>query len=306
MARSFGDGGGGSVEQAPRYIKSQERYLNQLTGLLGQQLGQGVPAYPGQLTPGLSQFQQQAFGQMGGITPPTDYYNSVLGLADPGAASRMMGGAETALGGAMQPFDTDAFMQTLEPGRQLALRTFNQDVIPGIMERYIGSQGTSDSGAALRALAREGSNLSLGLSAQAMPYLFQGQENQLGRQMQGAGQLAGMSMLPGQQVGQAQGIEGNYLNQLLGMGGIERGVQAEQMQEPYQKWLSTQGYNNPWVQQFIGPALGAQAFDSFYEQGRASPWAALAGGGLGYLAGPALGMTGPVGALLGMSMESLF
>jgi hypothetical protein len=48
--------------------------------------------------------------------------------------------------------------------------------------------------------------------------------------------------------------QAGMLNQVLGMGDYQRGMEGEQNQEGYQKWLSGQDYNNPWLG-FLGTAL---------------------------------------------------
>ena len=262
--KRFGDSGGG-VEQVSNWTPGQSALFDQITASLGQQWGQSVPGYQGQLTPAISELQQAGFRGMGNLTPGTDYFQNVLGYSDPQAASRMMGGAEQAMGQSMQPFNQDQFRQQMQPMADFAGQQFNDYTVPAIMERYAGANA-ADSGAAQRALGRAGNDMSLGLSAQMAPYLYQGNEAALNRQQQGGQALAGMSMIPGQNLSQAAGLSSGLSQALLGAGGQQRQIAGEQLGEQGQKWQQAQAYNNPWLQ-YLSTALNSQPFDSFYGQG---------------------------------------
>jgi len=249
-----GGGGGSDMEYFDPFMGTGYRELfKKLTQYMKPQVG-GVTAYPGQMVPGPSGLQQQGFDVAQGLTPIAsggqEYFQSALEGADPSAPGRAMGMAETGLQDIMQPFDPSMVMEGLQPGKELALDTFFRDIVPGLKEHYVDRAGTADAGALNRSLAREGSNLSLGLGAQSFPYLFQGQQNQLGRQQTGVNQAMNLAGLPGSVLGQAGQIGGmgtDMMSQLLNAGGVQRGISGEQMGEAAGKWQFEQPWASPWT-----------------------------------------------------------
>jgi len=55
------------VEQMMQYTPQQMQLLTQLGGILGGQMGKGIPGYEGPLTPGASPLQSQIFGLVGDL-----------------------------------------------------------------------------------------------------------------------------------------------------------------------------------------------------------------------------------------------
>jgi hypothetical protein len=250
----FGGGGSSTKTVDPWSGTGMRELFKGYTDYLSPFVG-GVSAYPGQLTPGPSPLQQTGFDVAQGLTPMAtggqQYFGDIYGQMDVGAPSRAMGTAESALADVMAPYDPEMAKQTLEPARQLALDTYFRDIVPGLKESYVSRAGTADAGALNRAFAREGSNLSLGLSNQLAQLLYSGSEAQKNRQQAGVGQAMQLAGLPGQVLGQAGQIGGmstDALAQMLSMGTMQRGITQEQMYEPYQKWATEQPYNNPWTQ----------------------------------------------------------
>ncbi len=248
--------------------------LSQLMRLLGGQIGQGVQPYPGQITPEASMLQRQGFDIAGQI---------------PGQLGGLQDISMQALQRTMQPFDPATAMQTMEPARQLGLRTFERDVIPMLSEKFLAGTGARGSGSFARELSRGGQDLSLGLSAQLAPYLFAGEQAQRQRE----------AMVPGI-AGQAAGIPGIGLQALMGAGQQQRGIQAERFQEPYQKWAASQPYANPWLN-FLGTGLGTQAIENIVQPAMFQQPQMQMGGGGGLMSAllPALGTA--AGGFLGGS-----
>ena len=52
----------------------------------------------------------------------------------------------------------------------------------------------------------------------------------------------------------------------LNIGGVQRGIESEKLQEEFQKWLFSQPFNNPIVQNFLPFALQEPGFDFFRTQ----------------------------------------
>lgn len=272
-AAALGRGGGGGVSQVDPFAGTGMRDLfKKFTQWLQPQVG-GVTPYPGQMVPGPSGLQQMGFDVAQGLTPIAsggqEYFGDILGRTDVEAPGRAMGMAERGLSDVLAPFDPSMVTEGLEPGRQLALDTYFRDIVPGLKESYVNRAGTADAGALDRALAREGSRLSLGLGAQSFPYLFQGQQNQFGRQQTGVNQAMNLAGMPGSVLGQAGQIGGmgaDILSQQMNIGGIQRGITGEQMGEPYQKWQMQQPYNNPYARMIASLSGGAPQMDYIAQQ----------------------------------------
>ncbi|KKK48429.1 hypothetical protein LCGC14_3145200, partial [marine sediment metagenome] len=198
MGDLFGGGGGDAdVQQATTLTPGQGTLLETLTKLLGGQVGQGITPFQGQRPGevGFGPLQQQAFDLAGGLGPGIGaglgLFGPSFGSFDPQQGQGLLQQGQQAVQGATQPFDPQSIISALEPGRQLALRTFNRDIVPNILERFGATSGSS--GALNRAFAEAGEGLSLGLGAQAAGPLIQGQQNQLNRQLAGGQALAGFA-----------------------------------------------------------------------------------------------------------------
>ena len=279
-------GGGDEVTQQSTITPGQRSLLDQLTDLLGGQIGQGVTPFQG-TRPGEVPFgplQQQAFGLAGGlgqgISQGIDIFGQTLGQFDPSQGQGFLGQA----GGALQrglDFDpTQSIQDAFAPSRQLALNTFNQQTVPNLLERFGATSGSS--GALNQALSEAGANLSLGLSAQTAPFIGQAALNQPGQQFQGANIGANLAQLPGVLAGQGTAIGGqatDLLSQLFNIGGLQQGQQAGVAGANQARFQEAQPQNNPFLS-LLSQALGTQAFENVFQQG--SP-------GLGGQLLPALG-----------------
>ena len=272
FVRFFG-GGGTEFEQYDPYAGTGVRDLySQLSEILSGQMGQGITPYGGQIVPGASQLQQQGFGLAQGLGPLAtgagQFFGDVLGQQAAG------GGQYQQLAGQgiqdiMQPWDPASATQMWETAfKAPAMQTWQQDVIPSIMERYAG-QGAADSGAMGRTLARSGQELTTGLGGQLAQLLYGGQQAHLGRQQTGVGQAMGMAALPGQiagQAGQVGGMGTDILSQMLNIGGQQRGIAGEQLGEPYMKYQQSQPWANPYLLNFLGAGLGQPPMGTIAQQ----------------------------------------
>ena len=279
--------GGGSMSQASTLTPGQKDLLEKLTSLLGGQVGQGVTPYQG-LRPGEVPFgplQQQALGLAGGMgqnigvlgggfQQGMGLFNQALSGYDPSQGQGFLGQAGQALQQGLGFDPTQSILQALEPGRQLALNTFNQDIIPDLMERFGATSGQS--GGLNRALSEAGANLSLGLGAQAAPWLGQAALMQPGLQMQGAGMAGNLAQMPSMLAGQGAqlggmgigmlGQQSDLLSQLMNMGGLQQQQQAGVAGAEQARWQEAQGWANPWLSQYGPLALGTSAVENVYQQ----------------------------------------
>lgn len=307
--RRYKGGGGTSVERVDPWEGTGYREMfKQFTDWLKPSIGAVTP-YPGQMVPGPSGLQQAGFDVAQGLTPIASggqqYFGGMLGQADPSAPGRAMGMAETGLQDVMQSFDPSTVTEGLQPGKELALDTYFRDIIPALKEQYVAGAGTADTGALDRAMAREGGRLSLGLGAQAYPYLYGGQQAQLGRQQQGVGQAMNLAQLPGSVLGQAGQVGGmgtDLLSQALNIGGVQRGIAGEQMGEEAGKWQFQQPWASPWTD-VLSRLQGAAPQYDYYSQGQAPGMFSQMMPGLGAFMGTEKGsgmLSSGIGALGGL------
>lgn len=270
-----GGGGGGGFSQQPTLTKQQKALLNNLisgiqTGAFpGGQLG-GITPFGGQRVAEFGPLQQQGFGLAGGlgqgIGAGIDIFGQSLAGFDPSQAQGFLGQGADFLTQAGQGLDPQRILDALEPGRQLALNTFEQDIVPFLGERFGATSGAS--GAFNKQLAESGANLALGISAQAAPFLGQAALQQPGLDLSAAGRAGEFAQLPGQlalqggQIG-SQGVD--LLSQLFNIGGLQQGQQQAQLGAAQQVFNEQQAFNNPFLN-LLGPALNTQAFQTSFQQ----------------------------------------
>jgi hypothetical protein len=261
----FGGGGGGGFEatQVPTLIPEQRDLLELINNFLsGQFQGgqlQGITPFQG-IRPGEVPFgplQQQGFGLAGGLAP-------VIGQAlqfDPTQGQGLFGTAQGALQQGLGFDPTQDILKAFEPSRQLALRGFQEDIVPNLLERFGATSGPS--GALNRALSEAGADLELGLSAQTAPFIGQAALQQPGLQFQGAGLGGNLAQLPGilAQQGTRLGAQGtDLLSQLFNIGGLQQQLPRGVAGAEQARFLEGQPQANPFLAQFGPLALGTQAF----------------------------------------------
>ena len=192
---------------------------------------------------------------------------------------QQMGG--DALRKVMEDFDPEQITQIMKPVGDYATDVFKQDITPWVAEKYADSMG----GAFPRALAKEGGRLSLGMASEFAPYQFGASEAHKNRLMGVPGEAQRMGLMGGDVLNQAISGAGQLPMQLaaggFGAGGIQRQIAGEQMGGAQQMWGEAQPYNNPWLANYLGTALG-QYTDT-----------AQQGPGMGAL------MMGPLSSMLG-------
>ena len=319
----FGGGGGGGadIQQAEVLSKPQKDFLNQLLSGLGPLTGQALTPTGAQQFAPISGLQQQAFGGFGALGGLGQQGLGIAGQGlagfDPSISQGFLGQAGGALQRGLQPVDTQAISAAFEPSRRLATETFQQQIVPDLLERFGATSGGS--GALQEQLARAGERLGLGLRAQEAPFIGQAALQAPGLQQAGAGLAGNLAQLPGVLAGQSLGFGAagsDLLGQLLNVGGIQRGIaqqpltaQFQAAQQPAQLLgqfgplgLGTQAFQNfatqqqPGLFQSLLPALGSFAGS----QGFANILGGFGGSrGLGGVGPPAPG-TGLLGGLGGL------
>lgn len=286
-AAAIGRGGGGGVSQQSTLTPGQRKLLEQMTGSLGQQWGQGLTPYGGQRVAPFSPLQQQSFDMMGGMGsmfgPAQDITQQALGQYSPAQGQRAqqlgMGGLEQM----MQPFDPSRISQAMKPVGDYAMSQYKEELVPWLAEKYGPALGAKSSGAFGRELAKGGERLGMGLASQFAPYQMQGFENQMNRMAQGVPMSQQMAMGPMNMLNQTLGGVGQFPFQMaqgmMGAGGVQQAQSQAELGAGQQYWQEAQPWQNPWLN-FLGPALGKQGVENVYKQG---------GPGMGAMMAPMLG-----------------
>ena len=277
----FGGGGGGggfTATQVPTLTSGQGGLLDLITSFLsGQFQGgqlQGITPFQG-TRPGEVPFgplQQQAFGLAGGLAPGIgaglDVFGQAISGFDPTQGQGFLGQAGQALGRGLGFDPTQDILQAFEPSRRLAMRGFQENIVPNLLERFGATSGPS--GPLNRALAEAGAGLELGLSAQTAPFIGQAALQQPGLQFAGAqlgGQLAGVPGQLAQQGAQLGGMGTDLLTQLFNIGGLQQQLPRGIAGAEQARFQEAQPQANPFLSRFGGLALGTPAFTTVLEPG---------------------------------------
>lgn len=228
----FGGSTDPQFKQMSTLTPEQLQILNQLTGVLSGQIGQGVSSYPGAYTPGATGNQKQIY----------ELVNSLLSGKGP-----LQGEGMDSLKSLMQPYDdTGATNYWNEAIKKPALDTWSEDTVPQIMEQF-AAYDAAGSGPAMKAVANSGADLNANLGSTLASVLFQDKNAWQNRQL--SADTAGLQ------------YPQTLINSVLGAATQERGIQSEQGQEGYQDWMMEQSWANPWLQQ-LGLGLGTKAFEN--------------------------------------------
>lgn len=272
-ARYFSGGGGGDVEQVSTLTGGQEDLLDQLTKLLSGELGKGAPVFGGERVAGLSPLQQQSFGAAGGALPLAQ---QAFGFGT--SLPQAFGQAQDQLTKTLQDFDPQSTISNFAPARDVAVRNFQDVVVPSILERFAGANAVGSS-AAPQAVADAGADLSGNLSAQLGQLLQQGEQSQLNRQQAGIGQALQVGQAPLQFTQQAGQAGLGLLGGVADFGAQQRALEQQRLNAARSRFQEGQASSNPFLN-LLPTALGTSAFENVAQQG---------GGGLGDVLGGAFG-----------------
>ena len=260
---SGGGGGGGGVTQAPLMTWDQQNLLHMLTSKVAGELNLGVPAYEGEIAPGASELQQQAFdkAKLLGTTDRDVQRQEALarGLADPNYRFR--------------PEDYEKYYD--EKVRKPSEMEWKRDVLPQILHQY-GSGG--DTGALARALSMSGADLQTNRDAQRAQMGLEGLKAEQ-TAMEGY-----YNRIPA--VGAAD-LKDQYSSILTqaSLGDTQRNIKGQQNAADLWKWEYSRPYNNPWVTQYSQLALGSQSQQPIYIPPAQGGSGGGGGGAGGYLQG---------------------
>ena len=237
----------GGPEKINVYSRQQNDYLEGLGNVLNQQIGQGVEAYGGQITPDATANQQAAFQGGAGL------FADPRGTVDPtGAINTLMSGKPAFQ---VDPAQREAYYQDafVNPARQQM-----RDALQQVDSRYgtgFGSAGTHGA-AAYRTVG----DFETALSGQRAGLLWGDEQAR-----RGAAEAGMQRMVPGAELGTRsnvalQGDRRANLGMQATLGGEERSIAGQQLGEDYNKWQTAQAYNNPWVQGYGAQLLNASPY----------------------------------------------
>jgi hypothetical protein len=254
------------VQQISTLTPEQRSLLDNLTKLVGGQVGQGVSGYGGQTVADVNANQSDVFGSagaLGGIANKAlGASSTIMDYYDPAMSSRVGGQAESSLSDILKKFDPTAANDAFTKGVQApTIAAWERDVLPKIMEKFAGANA-GNSGAINRTLARSGADLSANLGASRATNLFNQQNAYEGRRLQGLGMAPSIAGISNQNIslaGQAASLGSSALSTQLGIGGTQRGIEQESLDSLLAKYETQQAYNNPWLK-FLPTALNTTAF----------------------------------------------
>lgn len=243
----------------------QMNLLNSATNKVTLGLGQGVPQYQGQITPGATQNQMSAFSRVGGLFGPNQ-----LGEANQTATLQALSGQPAFT---VDPAQREQYYQqsVVNP----AMAQFN-DTLRGVDARY-GDTWASDSGAHRAAVNDAATRLSTNLGAIRGDLVNRDVQAGYGAMESGANRM--MGALGANYLADANARQNIGLQSALG--GEQRAIDAQFRGEDYNKWLSAQDWANPWWGQFQS-VMGAAPYAVGQKQGIGG---ALMGGIGGLLSG---------------------
>jgi hypothetical protein len=284
-------GGGGSKTKIfdPLAGTGVRDIYSQLGAQVTPQFGQLFQQPTSPMYAGPGGMQQQIFGGAGGYLP--DLLQTQRQLLGSGAGGVMPGLAQGmgALSEAAAPYESDAGRRYWESAFVRPAMEQWSDISSRVMEPYAG-RNAADSGAMMRALAREGGRVSTGLSGQLANILYSGEQARLGRLPQVGGLMAGLPLSA------LQGTMG-ALGGLMDIGGIQQALQQQQVSEPWQRLGMTQQTLGQYIPQILNePGLTA------ISQQQGPGIAGMLGPGIGSFLGTEAGagaLAGGLGSLFG-------
>jgi len=209
--------------------RGQRSLLNSLTGDLQGQLGQGVPAYQGQITPDATANQLAAFQGVGGL-------GALFGEYDPQIASMLAG--ESA-----GDFNAEDYaQQAIYNPALLAYEDAQRD----LEAKYGGSWGQT--GGYQDIMQKGAARFATGIGEELADFSMYQQDT--------ANAQRGLGVDASQQ--RTRNLADTY-DQMLDFGNEERSIAGQSLGEDFNRWQAEQDYNNPWLG-FLGPALGTQPY----------------------------------------------
>lgn len=249
------------VVSAETLTPQQSQLLYHLNTLVGQQLGKGVTPYEGTVVPGMPPELERALRMQETIGTPAED-RALAAAMDPSIATDLS--PERYLGGFEGTYEQALEDYWNKYSKRKIAHEYGSGGGGGTMEELLASSYATD--VALPAAQARWGAWTRGLEAE-----HAGTEQALARALGAAGT--------------STGIRGARAESAVRAGMARRGFEAEGLREGYEKWLQAQPWNNPWVSQYLGPALGTSAFQNIAGPSAFSQYGQLGTGILSAAAG---------------------
>lgn len=228
--------GSPTVTQASTLTSGQQSLLNSLTSLLGTQLGSGVSSYSGQINPDANSLQTSLY----------DKLTSMLNGSD--SSTNATTDAVKSLTKAWDPAEATAdWKKAIEAP---TLQTWNDTTLPGLKESFAAYDAMGSGGAA-KTITDAASKMSTGLESNLASTLLTDKNNATKSLLESAGLLSDMQK--------------NTFNEAESIGSDLYKISSSQGLEGYTKWLSEQGYSNPWLN-YLSTALSTKGTENIVSQ----------------------------------------
>lgn len=232
MGFLFGSEPKTKIQSVSLFDPEQQKIYTSLANLLQGQVGAGVSPYPGTYTPGATTNQQQIY----------ELVNQLLRGQGP-----MQSEATGVLTDAMNLMDPTKAQDYWEKGiKAPMMQSWQQDIVPQILEQF-AAYDAGGSGPARKAVAESGRYLETDMGSMLENYL-----TQLRREAEGAAQT-GLK------------YPQTLLQSVLGPATQQRQIESEQLQEPYEKWMMSQPWANPWLK-YVLPLLNLKTKENIATQ----------------------------------------
>ena len=234
----------GGSESIDVLTRGQKQLLNKGTGILEEQFGQAGPVYEGQISPDANYNQLLAFGGAPSMLSQT-------GDTNPAVQSMLQG--QSAYG----PIDQEQYFQQAiyDPARQ----AYEDE--KRVMESMYGDTW-GQTGGYQDIMQKGAARFGTDIGAQHGQFMLD-QQN-IANQQRAMGVEGSF--------GQQSNLADTYQN-LLGIGGEQRSIEGQGLEEEFNRWNAGQDYNNPWLG-FLGPLVGTQAYAVGQNPGQAAGLAA--------------------------------
>lgn len=269
----FGSSESPSISQADTKTGQQEMLLEELTKLMRGQIGKGVESYSGDMTAKPSDLETKGWGMI----------NQLMGdsggrtATNQEAISKILQGTTSVPSYDVGEFDTQGIQDWYQNALvKPAMKTWEKDVAPVVQEKFI-AQNAGSSGAANRAISGSAEDLMTSLNSQLADKLLsekgafdtrkftaglQGNQNEF---TAGQNDLQRILNVPGMELTDTDTLLKTILAGTTA-GATERGIDQNALNAEYQKWLTSQGYANPWLS-YLNTVLGTNAFENVVNPG---------------------------------------
>lgn len=236
----------------------------------------GVPSYPGDMTAGPSSIQNKIFSQIPGLLGGIGGDKTVNSALD-SFLNKYKGGYSA------KSFDPTSTLNMFQKSIfDPAMKGYKEETLPQIAELFAG-RGSFDSGGTLHTMTESAEDLMASLMGTKASMLDNARTSWDNMELQ---KFLGInSLLPSVAGAKTNSVTSGLagLPFAMDIGGTQQGFDQADLNEMFQKWSTSQPYNNPYLN-LLSIALGTPTFENVVEGGSTGLLSAMAPG-VGYGAG---------------------